>query len=235
MDLLNLLGLCDDKRHVVALVGSGGKTTLLYKLCDAFHARGVRTAALTTTHIMRPAEHEGLALIINDDTCLAETCFTGGKIVLAGTPGADDKLEAPQDDMLDFLLETADVVISEADGAHTLPVKFPSKDEPVLLPHTTDVFVVAGLSALGQPLCEVCHRWPLAMAACGFKGQQTPLTADMLGRILAYGYGRYSPAFVLNQADDEEMAAKGAEVKAVLCEYGFTKVFVVSLKEGKTW
>ena len=234
-DYLSILGLDAPQKHVVALVGSGGKTTLLYKLCDAFRQKGARTAALTTTHIMRPDEREGLACIVDDDTCLAETYFAGGKIVLAGTPAPEDKLCAPQIDMLTFLMAHADAVIAEADGAHTLPVKFPSADEPVLPEGTTSVFAVAGLSAIGQPLCEVCHRWPLAMAACGFVGQQTPVSPQMLARILACGYGRFAPIFILNQADTDEAAAFGALVKAELAAYGHTACHIVSLKEEKLW
>ncbi len=46
-------------REVVALVGGGGKTTLMYRLLAELRARRVRAAGATTTKIMPPAEEDG--------------------------------------------------------------------------------------------------------------------------------------------------------------------------------
>lgn len=235
MDLLNALELTGPEKLVVSLVGSGGKTTLLYKICDAMRKEGRRTAALTTTHIMRPLNSDGLQCIIDDDVCLAQTYFDDGKVVLAGTQTGTGRLEAPNEDMLTFLMKTADVIVAEADGSRRLPIKFPNDTEPVLLPGTTHLFVVAGLCAIGKPLSEVCHRWPLAMAECGLKGQQSLVTPLMLAQILARGYGVLAPVFVLNQADDEITAEYGRETAEALKKYGCNKTIVLSLEKEKIW
>ncbi|MEG0179195.1 MAG: hypothetical protein RR654_06535, partial [Oscillospiraceae bacterium] len=114
-------------------------------------------------------------------------------------------------------------------------IKFPSDTEPVLLPGTTHLFVVAGLCAIGKPLSEVCHRWPLAMAECGLKGQQSLVTPLMLAQILARGYGVLAPVFVLNQADDEITAEYGRETAEALKKYGCNKTIVLSLEKEKIW
>lgn len=44
-----------EKKHIISLVGGGGKTTLLYALAGYYRAKGWRTAVTTTTHIAHPA------------------------------------------------------------------------------------------------------------------------------------------------------------------------------------
>lgn len=51
------------------------------------------------------------------------------------------------------------MVLLEADGAKRMPCKVPAAHEPVLLPESDIVLTVAGLSALGRPLREVCFGW----------------------------------------------------------------------------
>lgn len=43
-----------EKKHVISLVGAGGKTTLMYALAKCFTENGARTVVTTTTHIFRP-------------------------------------------------------------------------------------------------------------------------------------------------------------------------------------
>ena len=64
-------------------------------------------------------------------------------------------------------MQAADAVFLEADGAKGLPCKAPAAHEPVLLPQSDILLAVAGLSALGRPLEQVCFRAPLAAALLG--------------------------------------------------------------------
>ena len=43
-----------ERGHVVSLVGGGGKTTLMYTMADIAQGHGLRTAAMTSTRIVRP-------------------------------------------------------------------------------------------------------------------------------------------------------------------------------------
>lgn len=235
MDILKEFDLQNEKKPIVCIAGAGGKTTLLYKLCDAFAKKGAKTAAFTTTHILRPKETDQMACIIDDNVCMAEADFAHGKIVIAGTLQDDNKMSAPADNMLEFMMNNADAIVAEADGSRCLPIKFPSNAEPCLVNGVTHLFVIAGLSALGQPLCEACHRWPLAMAACDFKGQQTQVSPQMMAQILYNGYGALNPVFVLNQADNEETAENGLLVKEELLRLGAKNCIIISLQEEKIW
>ena len=91
------------------------------------------------------------------------------------------------------------------------------------------VAVIAPEKQGGQArLREVCHRGDLALdRGVLFDG---PLTEAGLAALLVRGYGRYDPLFVLNQADDEGLRARGKRVAALLQSEGYESV-VLSLKD----
>ena len=101
------------------------------------------------------------------------------------------------------------------------PCKVPSAHEPVLLPESDIVLAVAGLSALGRPLLEVCFRLEQACALLG-AAPETLLTPELLARLLASEQGgrklvgnrRFS--VVLNQADAPARIAAGEQTLALL-------------------
>ena len=45
----------DGEKHIISLVGGGGKTTLLHYLAGCFASRGMRTVVMTTTRMECPA------------------------------------------------------------------------------------------------------------------------------------------------------------------------------------
>ena len=104
-----------------------------------------------------------------------------------------------------------------------MPCKVPAAHEPVLLPESDIVLAVAGLSALGRPLREVCFRLKQACALLG-AAPETLLTPELLARLLASEQGgrklvgnrRFS--VVLNQADAPARIAAGEQTLALLRE-----------------
>ena len=46
----------DGKKHTIALVGGGGKTTLMYFLGDTYAKQNIPTLIATTTHIRMPED-----------------------------------------------------------------------------------------------------------------------------------------------------------------------------------
>ena len=132
----------------------------------------------------------------------------------------------------------ADTVLLEADGAKHRPCKAPAAHEPVLLPESDIVLAVAGLSALGRPLAEVCFRLDAACALLGVP-PEAPLTPERLAKLLASGAGGRKDvgarAFyvVLNQADDAQRRAAGERTLAVLKEIYNVSVFLTHFEEGE--
>ena len=148
---------CESPGNLVAFVGGGGKTSLMFALAAVLPGRVVVT---TTTRIfaaqmrLAPAIEYAADLSRLDQLLEAHgRCLVVGQVEGDKAFGVDPALPAA-------LLARPDVdfVLVEADGSRMRPVKAPAAHEPVIPPGTTLVVPVAGLDALERPLEEVAHR-----------------------------------------------------------------------------
>ena len=225
MSLLQQLSL--QNARLIALCGAGGKTSLLYALGREWRAQKQKVVLTTSTHIQArlPA---GCALWDEPDEEKLLSLWAAGSVPVAGRPLPNGKLEGPTEKMWAILRARADRIAVEADGAALRPVKYPAVWEPVIPQYTDRVLVLAGLTALGQPLREVCHRADLAL------GQHIlpdgPLREAGLAALLLRGYGRYDPLYILNQADDDALRARGEAIAAILKQDGHPCA-ILSLKD----
>ena len=226
MTLHELLGLPMEKKHVVSLCGGGGKTTLMFALARETKAV-MPTAIFTTTHIMPPEEADVmLAVPFSAEECRA--AWRGGKIAASGSYLAEErKFGAPEEDAMRFLCREAESVMIEADGSRRLPVKYPAAWEPVIRPETTDIVVVAGLSALGKVPSEIVHRYALAKECVDLSGDT--LTEEQMAALLWAGYGRFDPVFLLNQADTAALAGRSERICERLRGLGAKRAVTASL------
>ena len=231
MTLDEKIGLDPARDRVISIAGAGGKTTLMFALARERAREGRAAAVMTTTHILCPQPSKTLAVVTGGPQEAARA-FSQGKLVAAGSPDAERfKMTAPSGETVKYLLDHAQALIIEADGSKLLPIKFPNDTEPVLLPQTNRVVVVAGLSALGRPLEEVCHRAPLACERLDLSPKE-PVTPRVIARLVTEGYARYQPIVLLNQADTPERLRAGEEAAALL-RGAFDRVCVMSLlQEG---
>ncbi len=197
LDLLQQLQLDLSRERMICLTGSGGKTSLLYYLGRRCAIAKIPAALLTTTHIRPP--REPLFPLVWDGNA-AKQAWQHGCVPVLGTPSVEGKLGPPSPELLGRLYEEGWLLLVEADGSRRLPIKFPNATEPVLPPQTSRVITVAGLSALGRPLAEVCHRWELACRILGLSPNQK-VTPELLSTLLCKGYGKYHPTVLLNQSD----------------------------------
>ena len=108
-------------------------------------------------------------------------------MVIAGTSSeTPEKIKGLTEEDYRQVREQAQAILTEADGSRKFPVKVPGKGEPVLREDTTHILILAGASALGRPLEEVCHRLEFAEKILGPKSRI--LTPELLGRLLEKGY-----------------------------------------------
>ena len=155
---------------------------------------------------------------------------------MAGSPAENGKLTQPPG--LSGWMAGADTVLLEADGAKHRPCKVPAAHEPVLLPESDIVLAVAGLSALGRPLAEVCFRLDAACTLLGVPPEAS-LTPERLAKLLASGAGGRknvgTRAFyvILNQADDAPRRAAGERTLAILKETYNVSGFLTHFEEGE--
>lgn len=223
MSLIARLAL--ENARIVALCGAGGKTSLLYALGREWRMKREKAVLTTSTHIQKEMP-EGCLLWDRPDEADLLSIWRAGFTPVAGR-AEGRKLKGPSDEMWEILRRTADRIVVEADGAAMLPVKYPAVWEPVIPRHTDRVLALGGLSALDRPLREVCHRADLALEKEILP--DGPLTEDGFSALLLRGYGRYDPLYILNQADDGALYARGEAVAAHLKAAGHPSI-ILSLK-----
>ena len=163
---------------VTAVVGAGGKTTLIRELSARYRAQGKRVLVTTSTHMFR----EPSTLVDAQAAQIAAALQTEG-FAMAGSAAPEGKI-GPLPPGLYAACAAADEVLVEADGARGHLVKLPRAGEPVIFDNVTDIVLVINLKAEGLPLCVAAHHPEQVAAALGV-AQDTPLTPALLGRLAA--------------------------------------------------
>lgn len=192
----------DGKKHTICLVGGGGKTTVMYELAADWAACGRKVLALTSTHILQPADGSFAA-----DAAAVHNLWQQRRYAVIGTPElATGKLTLPPQSVYEALKLQADVILCEADGSRHHPCKVPAENEPVLLPDSDIVLAVAGMDALGRPLAQACQRSQLAAELLGCSAEKI-IDAQMLASLLRSEQGAHKNVgkrtfyIVLNKCD----------------------------------
>ena len=186
----------DIRPGVTAIIGSGGKTSLMLRLCRELPGSVI---VCTSTRIFPPEE---LPLHLH-----AEKLRPGEKCCV-GTPAELGKLAAPQQSFAE-LAELADYVLVEADGSKGLPLKAHLAHEPVIPPCSNQTILVLGLSGLGKPICRAAHRPERYAELCGAAVTE-PVTSELAALVLQKE--ALHTRVVLNQSD----TADGTVLAALL-------------------
>ncbi len=177
------------KNPVIAVVGSGGKTSLIMEMSKELEREKIYHLIMTTTH-MWPFD---------------ETVFR----MSVGEIDNSGKLTIPDDDHWRSYIGKRPILI-EADGSRGLPLKLHALHEPMIPDCATHVIGVIGATCLGKPLSEVCHRYQLMEKL----GTQNEVTIEMLAKIINHPVGLRKSvgsrpfAMVINQADTIEIRDK---------------------------
>ncbi len=210
--LLKALGPDWPDRGCVAVVGSGGKTSAVFRLAKELASQEKRVIITTTTHMFRePGE---LAASIQE----ARLLIKRQPILMAGRPVGEEKITGIPAEELEQLRELADFLLVEADGSKRLPLKLPADHEPVI-PNGTDlILVLAGLQGIGKPLSECCHRAELVRELLHMSPDHRMEPEDVRS-MLEQGYlkkhilPRGIPGvFLLNQADHEGLRHQAVSI-----------------------
>ena len=211
---MKLAPLLKIEKGVTAIIGSGGKTTLLRTLsgelpgrvllCTSTHFQGY--ADLPT--VLDPTESDlRKALAARPIVCVAGRSPTG-KLVDCGLP-------------YETLADLADFVLVEADGSRRRPLKAHALHEPVIPPCTRQVICVVGLSGLHRPVSEVVHRPELfcPLAGCTPEDEATP---ERVARALVQEH--LADTYFLNQAEGGSALQDAKIIASHLKPHGFSVV-----------
>ena len=174
--------------ELIAIVGAGGKSTILFTLGQEL-AEGNARVVLTTTTKMASDQ-------VTDPACWSDDPVEIGRALEPGQPlfvalgTVPGKVTGPSPEAVDRLYaETAaDYVVVEADGARSMSVKAPADHEPVIPSRSTLVVVVVGIDAIGRSLQSVAHRPERIEAITGLP-TDTVLTVADIARILLHPQG----------------------------------------------
>lgn len=194
-------------KGITALLGGGGKTTLMYTLARELRERGT-VLVCTSTKILRPSD-----LPVLEDPSPAEltAALKAGPVCL-GTAWPGGKLAAPK---LPFplLAGLADYVLVEADGAKCLPAKAHAEWEPVIPEGTRQTVLVVGADCFGRPVGEICHRPELFCAVSG-AAPADPVTPELLARVIrSEGYGNI---IYVNKTETDAQLASARALQVLL-------------------
>lgn len=203
MQLRKTLGV---EPGLTAIIGGGGKTTLLYALAKECAAQA-KVIVCTTTHIF-PPEH--MPCLCTDDEAQIRAALEKTNCLCLGTRCENGKLAAPA---LPFerLLQLADFIFAEADGSKHLPLKAHAAHEPVIPPEANQTILVLGVSGLGKKIAEAAHRPALYAEKLGVT-EDAVITPELAARVLERE-GLHTRVLV-NQVETEkemEMARRLAE------------------------
>jgi len=216
MQIVEALGL--PLPSVVAVVGCGGKTSLIKRLAECSQSNKV---LISPTTKMFPVS-------VGNADCLG---------VLDRKTG---KLESLPADELANLVPLYDIVLLEADGSRSLPCKGWMEYEPVIPEYCTHTIGVVTLNALGKPATgDIVHNLPQFLALTGLR-EGEEITLDSLIEMVCAPGGMFknsigSRILLVNQVEDQATAdIANAFLRSISERYPdfFTKLLLGSVHDN---
>jgi probable selenium-dependent hydroxylase accessory protein YqeC len=237
-------------REHIALVGAGGKTSLLFTLAEELTRAGKRVITSTTTKIWHHQVMKAPCVVYTDtlhswrDRVKEGLVEVGhvfvGRCVLES--GKVDGINPYTSDRLFGDLEV-DYLLLEADGAAGLPAKAPAAHEPVIPASATLVVAMIGLESVNRPLSsEVVFRLDEMKKITGL-AMSMPLTTTALSRLFLHPKGLFkgSPRLArripfLNKLDLLKSDQDALELAGMILDEGkakISRVLIGSIKAGR--
>lgn len=229
MDEVSLLShIPVNKGDVVSIVGSGGKTTLMYALARELSERGERVVTTTTTKIFPPDPSDSPQLLVFADEEIllgkAREALRERKQVTLAEKSVGPKLKGLSPELVDRIRAQGipDVILVEADGAKRCPLKAPNETEPVFPSSTTLTLAVVGLDGIGKPNTENYVFRPHYFSLLTGINEGSVVTPEAVARVILHpdGITKGTPekapiVVILNKAD----IAKGLDLGKELAQF----------------
>ena len=218
---------------VISLVGSGGKTSLMFRLAHELSRAGETVLTTTTTKILEPEPAQSSCLIVSDkinealDQAAASIDEQPHITMAYGKHPKQGKLMGFSPEIIDTIWKSRHFkwIIVEADGARGRPLKAPADHEPVVPACTNCVVGLIGLDGIGQPLDE---RWvfrPERFAALSGLSSGSDVTEAAVATALKHENSIFKNApdkaariVFLNQTDTPNNVVKAERLAHLLTE-----------------
>ena len=206
---MDISALLEVEKGITALIGGGGKTTLMYTLAEELRPRG-SVIVTTSTHIQRPEQYP--TLLTADAAAVTAALAAHGVVCVAGET-AEDKLCAPALSF-ELLAALADFVLVEADGSKRLPQKAHAPHEPVIPANARRTVSVVGADGFGHPIRQVCHRPERYAALCG--AAEDDIVTPTLEAAVLHAEGYDTGWIYINKVETSEDWANAEALAALL-------------------
>jgi probable selenium-dependent hydroxylase accessory protein YqeC len=237
-------------REHVALVGAGGKTSLMFALAEELQGLGESVVTSTTTKIWhREASKSPCTIYIDQESAWRERLRQGlrsqGHVFLGKEILDTGKIQGVSPSLLDeaYQDQGMDYLIVEADGSAGHPVKAPDDHEPVIPGSATVVVAMMGIEAIGQPIGpETIFRMDIFNRLTGARPGQV-LTGDLLAGLFTAPQGIFKGTpdaarrvVFLNKTDIAAHRGIARESAALIWEKAsqtVDRIAVGSIKKGE--
>lgn len=172
------------QRGITAIIGGGGKTTLMEKLGEELACSG-RVILGTSTRIYPP---QCCTTLLDPSVEEIAGALEREGLLCVASRGENGKLRPPRVPFAE-LAELADHVLVEADGSRGLPLKAHAPHEPAIPEGSCRTILVVGADGFGRPIVEVCHR-PELYAGLLNCGRERIVTPEMAAEVICReGFG----------------------------------------------
>ncbi|MCP4421108.1 MAG: putative selenium-dependent hydroxylase accessory protein YqeC [Chloroflexi bacterium] len=180
--------------ELIAIVGGGGKTSLMFALAKVLPGRRIIS---TTTRIfaaqMKLAQ-ETIEFTVEDakgaEKKINAALERRGVCLVVGSVQGEKAMGVPPQLPGDWLARPdVDFVLVEADGSRMRPIKAPAAHEPVIPSAATLVVPVVGIDALDGRFPEVTHRPEVAAQLLEWLVFSDQLSAKDVAKLIAHPNG----------------------------------------------
>lgn len=224
-------------QQVISIIGSGGKTSLMWYLANYYRQEKVLVS--TTTKIGYPIKRTYDFFYSSHFSALDKV---DQGITLAGKLTADGKklgmmpLRALQKSLFIF-----DKILLEADGSKQLPLKGWADFEPVILPETTVTIGLLPINVIGKKINEdTIHRLPIFLKTTGMIVEEV-ITEKNIALIISSSLGLWKQSqggkiLCLNQVETPEQLEQAKKIVTLLpktCLESLSKVIACNVKNGE--
>jgi probable selenium-dependent hydroxylase accessory protein YqeC len=206
-------GIPPDAAPVLTVIGSGGKTSLIWLLARSRRRRRVLVSPATKM-LIPPPEADCYDRLVGGPAASAALLSVPGTtgITLAGVSNeAGGKLEALPPDGLAEAVRGYDLTLIEGDGSRGLPLKAWAAHEPVVPPFTTVTVGIMPLWPLGRPASDsLVHRLPLFTALSGAAEGEILRPEHLVRTITGLSASREIRSFAAEKDGQETASGPGA-------------------------
>ena len=213
------------KPGVTAIIGGGGKTTLMERLAAEL-SREARVIVCTTTHIL---PEKDMPCLVSPTQAAVAAALVQSPCICVGAWAENGKF-GPPELPVGALARLADFVIVEADGARRLPLKAHAAHEPVVPPEANQTILVVGASGFGTPMAQRVHRAALAAERLGVS-PETVVTPELWVKFL--NAEALHTRVLVNQAEKPQAQADAralaAGLRAPVCMAALQKGWIECL------